>query len=98
MLDIALTSIFFYKTILWLVIANLTVLAVQCFKRTNYLASGILVSATVAVYFFAGEFVDKKCAPFYYSVFINQSTMEEQITRPIVDAGYNIGPILTEIL
>jgi hypothetical protein len=96
MLDIALTSIFIYKTIFWLVIANLTVLTFQRLRVKNYKVAGIIFSLTVAFYFAAGHYVNKKCAFHYYSVFINQSTMEEQLTRPILEAGYQIGPIITE--
>lgn len=96
MLDSALTSIFIYKTIFWLVIANLTVLTFQRLRVKNYKVAGIIFSLTVAFYFAAGHYVNKKCAFHYYSVFINQSTMEEQLTRPILEAGYQIGPIITE--
>lgn len=96
MLDIALTSIFIYKTIFWLVIANLTVLTIQKYRFRNYKISGIVFSLTLLFYFLAGKYVNKQCASHYYSVFINQSTMEEQLTRPILEAGYQIGPIITE--
>jgi len=96
MLDIALTSIFIYKTVFWLVIGNLTVLTIQKFRLRNYKIAAIIVSLTLMFYFLAGQYVNNKCAFHYYSVFINQSTMEEQLTRPILEAGYQIGPILTE--
>jgi hypothetical protein len=43
-----------------------------------------------------GQIIDKKCAFHYYSVFQNQSVTEEYIQEPILKAGYQIGPILTE--
>jgi len=96
MLDIALTSIFIYKTLFWLVIANLTVLTIQRLRARNYKVAGTVFSLTLVFYFTARHYVNKKCAFHYYSVFINQSTMEEQLTIPILEAGYQIGPIITE--
>ena len=96
MLDIALTSIFIYKTIYWLVFANLTVLTIQKVRVRNYKFAGTIFALIIVFYFTAGMYVNKKCAFHYYSVFINQSTMEEQLTRPILEAGYEIGPIVTE--
>lgn len=96
MLDIALSSIFIYKIMFWLVIANLTVLTVQKLRVKNYKFAGTIFSLTLIIYLTAGQFVNKKCAFHYYSVFINQSTMEGQLTKPILEAGYEIGPILTE--
>ena len=56
----------------------------------------ITAIATIIFYFLVGQAVNKKCAPFYYSVFHNQSVTEEYIDRPIVNAGYQIGSIVTE--
>ena len=95
-LDIALTSIFFYKTIFWLFVANLAVLTVIQLKRKKYKIAGITLLLTIVFYVFAGQYVSKKCAPFYYRVFLCQSIPEGLITRPIEEAGYYIGPILTE--
>jgi len=95
-LDIALTSIFFYKTLFWLFVANLVVLTVSQLKRKKYKISGITFLVTIVFYVFAGQYVSKKCAPFYYRVFLSQSVAEGYITRPILEAGYHIGPILTE--
>ncbi len=96
MLDIALSSIFYYKTLFWLVVANLTVFFVRQFLRKNYKTSIITAIATIIFYFSVGQVVDKKCTFFYYSVFHNQSVPEELIDRPILEAGYQIGPIVTE--
>ena len=95
-LDIALTSIFFYKTMFWLVVTNLTVLTVIQLKRKKYKIAGITLLLTIVFYIFAGQYINRKCAPFYYRVFLNQSVMEEYISRPIEEAGYYIGPILTD--
>ncbi len=96
MLDISLSSIFYYKTLFWLVVANLTVFFVRQFLRKNYKTSIITAIATIIFYFLIGKVVDKKCAFFYYSVFQNQSVTEEYIDRPILESGYQIGPIVTE--
>jgi hypothetical protein len=96
MLDIALTSIFYYKTFFWLVIANVTVFAIRQLLRKNYKATAITTLLTTIFYFTVGQIVDKKCAFHYYSVFHNQSVTEEYIQEPILNAGYQIGPILTE--
>jgi len=96
MLDIALTSIFFYKTLFWLLVANLVVFILILLKKKKYKITGGTFLLTIVFYIFAGQYVNKKCAPFYYSVFFNQSVMEEYIERPILEAGYSIGHILTE--
>ena len=61
------------------------------------MAGGALL-LTFVFYVFAGQYVNKKCAPFYYSVFLNQSIPEGLIIRPILEAGYYIGPILTDAI
>lgn len=96
MLDIALISIFYYKTLFWLVIANVTVFAVRQLLHKNYKTTTITALFAIVFYFLVGQVVDKKCAFHYYSVFHNQSVSEEYINRPILEAGYQIGPIITE--
>ena len=96
MLDIALTSIFFYKTIFWLVTANLFVFGLLQLRKKNLKTSGIVVALTLTYHFTVGQVIDKKCAFHYYSVFHNQSVAEGYIVRPIEEAGHKIGPILTE--
>lgn len=95
-LDIALISIFFYKTLFWLFVANLAVFIVIQLKRRKYKIAGVALLLTIFFYIFAGQYVNKKCAPFYYRIFLNQSVTEDYITRPILEAGYYIGHILTE--
>jgi len=96
MLDIALTTIFAYKTAFWLAIANLSVFVIKNIFRSGYKTAGIASFIGVAFYFFAGQVVDKSCAFSYYMVFVNQSVAEEYLQNPIKEAGYHIGPILTE--
>lgn len=96
MLDIALTSIFFYKTIFWLVTVNLFVFGLLQLRKKNFKTAGIIIALTLAYHLTVGQVIDKKCAFHYYSVFHNQSVAEGYIVRPIEEAGYEIGPILTE--
>lgn len=96
MLDIALISIFYYKTLFWLVVANSTVFIFRRLLRKNYRTTAITFSAAIVFYFFVGHMVDKECAFHYYSVFHNQSVSEEHIDDPIIEAGYEIGPIVAE--
>ena len=96
MLDIALTSIFFYKTIFWLVTANLLVFGLLQLRKRNFMTTGIVLALTLTYHLTFGQVIDKKCAFHYYSVFQNQSVAEGYIIRPIEEAGYQIGPILTE--
>jgi hypothetical protein len=95
-LDIALISIFYYKTLFWLVIANVTVFAFRQLLHKNYKTTAIAALLTIMFYFGVGQIIDKKCAFHYYSIFQNQSVSEEYIDRPILEAGYQIGPIVTE--
>ena len=97
-LDIALTSIFFYKTLFWLFVANLVVFAVVKLKMKKYTIAGGAFLLTIVFFVFVGQYVNKKCAPFYYRVFLNQSIPEELIKKPILEAGYYIGPILTDAI
>jgi hypothetical protein len=96
MLEIALTSIFYFKTLFWLVVANLIVFAIRQLIRKNYKTTTIATLLIAIFYFAVGEIVDKKCAFHYYSVFHNQSVTEGYIQEPILNAGYQIGPILTD--
>ncbi len=96
MLDIALTSIFFYKTFFWLVTANLFVLGFLQLRKKNFKIVGAVIVSTLIFPFTLRQVIDKKCAAHYYSVFHNQSVTEEYIVRPIEEAGKEIGLILTE--
>jgi hypothetical protein len=96
MLDIALTSIFFYKTIFWLVTANFLVFGLLQLRKRNFKTAGVVIVLTLFYHFTVGQVIDKKCAFHYYSVFHNQSVAEGYIVRPIEEAGKKIGPILTE--
>ncbi len=96
MLDIALSTIFYYKTFFWLVFANVIFFAIRQIIQKNYKTTFIIALLTTIFYFAIGKIVDKKCASHYYSVFHNQSVTEEYIEEPILNAGYHIGPILTE--
>jgi hypothetical protein len=62
----------------------------------NFKTPIIAGTITTVFYFIIGNFVDKKCAFHYYIVFHNQSVTEEYMLDPIIKAGYQIGPILTE--
>lgn len=96
MLEIALISIFYYKTLFWLVIANVTVFVMRQLLRKNYKTTTITALLTTIFYFAVGQVVEKKCAFHYYFVFYNQSVSEEYIDKPIFEAGCQIGAIVTE--
>jgi hypothetical protein len=96
MLDIALTTIFIYKTIFWLLLANLAVYIIKSILKTKYKPAIISTFIGVTFYFAAGQVVEKNCAFSYYMVFVNQSVSEEYLEDPIKQAGYHIGPILTD--
>lgn len=96
LLDMALTSIFFYKTIFWLVTANFTVFGLLQLRKKKFKTAGILIVLILTYHLTVGKIIDKTCAFHYYAVFQNQSVAEEYIVRPIEEAGYDIGPILKE--
>ncbi|AFU70143.1 hypothetical protein P700755_003528 [Psychroflexus torquis ATCC 700755] len=98
MLDIALTSVFFYKTIFWLLTANLFVFGLLRLRKRKFKTAGLVFALTLTYHFTVGQIIDKKCAFHYYSVFHNQSVAEGYIVRPIEEAGYQIGPILMEVI
>ncbi|WP_207435752.1 hypothetical protein [Sabulibacter ruber] len=95
MLEIALNAIFFYKSIFWLVTVNLIVCGLLQLRKKNFRTAGVVVALILTYHFFVGKVIDNKCAFHYYSVFQNQSVAEGYIVRPIEEAGYEIGPILT---
>ena len=96
MLDKALTSIFFHKTVFWLVIANLAVFVLMQLSQRSFLTAGIITVLTLSYYFTVGHVVDERCAFHYYSVFHHQSVAESYLVRPIEEAGHKIGPLLIE--
>ena len=98
MLDIALTSVFFYKTIFCLLTANLFVFGLLRLRKRKFKTAGLVFALTLTYHFTVGQIIDKKCAFHYYSVFHNQSVAEGYIVRPIEEAGYQIGPILMEVI
>jgi hypothetical protein len=65
MLDISLTTIFFYKALFWLVISNLTVYAIIQFIKKNYKKTFITTMIIVAWFFLAGQVIDKKGSSVY---------------------------------
>ncbi|GAA4369833.1 hypothetical protein GCM10023185_43830 [Hymenobacter saemangeumensis] len=96
LLNQALSTIFFYKTLFWLVLANLGVFISKSILNKQNQAAVATACVGLAFYFYIGQFVDKNCAFPYYRVFVSQSVAEEYLQRPIEEAGYYIGPILTE--
>ena len=98
MLDVALTSLFFYKTLFWLVAANLLVFGLLQLTKKNCKSAGVVAVLSFTYYYSLGRVIDQKCAFFYYMVFQNQSVSEEYLLRPIEEAGYAIGPLLTEVI
>lgn len=95
-LDSALTSIFIYKILFWLVIANLLVYCYKLFKTRNYKTLVIYITCILTFYFSVGYIIKKQCAYHYYIVFINQSVAEEFNDIPIIEAGYEIGEIINQ--
>ncbi len=95
-LEKALTEIFFYKTIFWLVTFNLIIFTLIRLKKRDYKVSLAVLALTVAYHVLAGRLINEKCVVHYYTVFQNQSVAEEYIVQPIEQAGKAIGPILTK--
>lgn len=92
MLDIALTTIFFYKMIFWLIVGNGALLSFSTYlqgKQKLAFTSGFVA---IVVYFFGGYWVNKELAFSYFAVFRNQSVPERLIERPILESGNYIGP------
>ena len=96
MLDIALTSIFIYKTLFWLIIANSIIYLFKQIKLRNYRILFISSTLILVFYFGVGKLIERKCAYDYYVVFINQSVAEEFNEWPIIEAGYEIGKVINE--
>ncbi len=95
-LDIALTSIFYYKTIFWLTIGSIVVFIFQSESKKQRIKVLIGIFTLLFIYIFGGEYTSKKCANFYYIVFQNQSVSEEYLEEPIIKGGYEVGKYLTE--
>ena len=95
-LDSNLTSIFFYKIFLWLITTNLILFGLLSLKNYKMKSSIISIFSALLFYISIGGLIREKCAIHYYSVFLNQSRAESLIIKPIEEAGYAIGEILTE--
>jgi len=95
-LDIALSSIFYYKTIFWLIIGNIIVFIYQTERKKKRIKVLIGIFAFLLLFTFGKNYINKKCANFYYIVFLNQSVSEEYIEEPIEKGGYEVGKYLTE--
>lgn len=98
MLEIALTTIFLFKVIFWLIVGNSALFAFISYLngRKNIAVISALVAAVM--YFFGGHFVNRELAHSYFVIFQNQSVSEEYIDRPILESGYYIGPELTDYI
>jgi hypothetical protein len=96
LLQVALGNIFIYKTAFWLVVANGIVFIAGQLFRDRYKPASITLVSLLTFYVLAKPRVDRLCAPHYYTIFVNQSVSEEYLEHPIKEAGYHIGPILTE--
>jgi|WetSurMetagenome_2_1015567.scaffolds.fasta_scaffold09190_1 hypothetical protein len=96
MLQLALNYIFLNKTIFWLILVNVIVYTVMQLSKKNFTIALVTLPLAIIYYLLIGQILGNKCAPEYYTVFINQSTTEKLMTKPIIRAGYYIGPILTK--
>jgi hypothetical protein len=94
----SLETIFTYKLVFWLLIINLLVFTIILLFRQKYKHSLILFIFIIITYIFIGEYINKKCASYYFEVFLYQRVPESAITEPLKDAGYNIGPFLNEYI
>lgn len=94
MLDISLTTIFVYKVLFWLTVGNAGLFAIVSSLKGKKMTSAISAILTITIYFIGGHWVDKEVAFSYFTVFRNQSVTEEYAERPILEAGYHIGPEL----
>jgi len=95
-LDIALLSIFYYKTVFWLLIGNIIVFLLQNRGKEQRIKALIGVFSFLLIWAFGNEFINKKCANFYYIVFQNQTVSEEYLEEPILQGGYEVGKYLSE--
>lgn len=94
----SLRVIFLYKFIFWFIILNSLTLAIKLIFQRKYKYSLILFTLVVLIYIFIYDVINKKCAPQYYNVFVNQYVPEGSITNPIEDAGYYIGPYIVDYI
>ena len=78
-LDIALNSIFITKVIFWTITANIFVFSIQNLLSKNLKIGLIFLLIGLLTYFFGEKWTDKNVAMNYYTVFLNQSVLEEYI-------------------
>lgn len=95
LLELALTSIFVYKCLFWLLIGNLALFGILNLIKRHHKFGLIVLVIAVFLYSTIGKVVAEKTAGDYYIVFVNQSVSEEYIDQPIKDAGKSIGKIIT---
>jgi len=92
----ALKAIFLYKSVFWLVVANLAVFMIMQLKKGETKLAGLIALVLIIFFFTLEKVVDKKCVPHYYSLFLHQSVAEPYFSAPLVEAGYEIGPLLIQ--
>jgi hypothetical protein len=92
----ALKTIFILKTIFWLTITNSVIFIVQQLRQKNYKIVSLTVMLSITFFLLGRPYIAKCCAYPYFIVFTNQSVVEWSLQKPINEAGYYIGPILTE--
>ncbi len=95
-LEFALTSIFIYKSLFWLLIVNLTLFGILSFLKQKNTIGISSICVSVILFITLGNLINKNLANVYYIVFINQSVSEEYINRPIKEAGRPIGKIIVK--
>jgi hypothetical protein len=96
LIEEALEAIFFYKSAFWLIVANLAVFMVMQLTQRKTKFAGLTAIILLIFFFTLGKIADKKCVPHYYSLFLHQSATEAYLSDPLICAGYEIGPLLTQ--
>lgn len=92
----ALSRIFMSKVLFWSVFFMFTFLTINFAYKRRYKKMFIFAGISILSYIAGNMYTNYRCASQYYTVLQHQQVAAEEITKPIKEGGYSIGPILTD--
>lgn len=92
----ALSRIFMSKVLFWSVFFMFTFLTISFAYKRRYKKMFIFAGISILSYIAGNMYTNYRCASQYYTVLQHQQVAADEITKPIKEGGYSIGPILTD--
>lgn len=92
----ALSHIFMSKVLFWSVFFMFTFLTINFAYRRRFKKMFIFAGISILSYIAGNMYTNHRCAAQYYTVLQHQKVAAKEITKPIKEAGYDIGGILAD--